>query len=232
MRKILVLAALVLAHFPAQAHDFWLEREAGAYRLYQGHRYSSHGGAETQPYDPAAVREVFCFGDDGKPRAAKLQRDSSSVRVEATCSAVSANYVSGYWTKTAWETKNQPKTGVAGVLKSWHSVESLKRLDRWQKAFAQPLGRGLELSPQSDPFAVQAGDKLVVLVSDAGQPVAGVPVAYAGETRGASDAEGKVAIRLRRGGTQLISASVETPLSDGKADVAIRSATLQFELKP
>jgi hypothetical protein len=29
---------------------------------------------------------------------------------------------------------------------------------------------------------------------------------------------------------QLISASVETPLADGKADVAIRSAILQFEI--
>ena len=60
--------------------------------------------------------------------------------------------------------------------------------------------------------------------------VAGVPVAYAGQTRGASGEDGKVSIRLRRGGLQLLQASRETPLTDGKADVAIRSATLQFEI--
>jgi nickel transport protein len=57
-----------------------------------------------------------------------------------------------------------------------------------------------------------------------------VPVAYGGDTRGVTGADGRIAIRLRQGGVQLIAASVETPLNDGKADVAIRGAILQFEL--
>lgn len=222
-----VLAVLVSGG--AVAHDLWLEREASGYTLYQGHRYSSHGGAETQPYDAAAVREILCVGDDGKAKAAKLQR-KQTVRAEGSCSALLANYVSGYWTKTAWETKNQPKTGVSGVLKSWHSQESVKRIDRWLPSLSKPVGDGLELSPQSDPLALKAGDKLVVLASDRGQPLAGVPVAYAGETRGATGADGKIAIRLRQGGMQLIAASVETPLNDGKADQSVRATALQFEI--
>ena len=42
--------------------------------------------------------------------------------------------------------------------------------------------------------------------------------------------DGKIAIRIRHGAMQLISASVETPLADGKADTVIRASTLQFEL--
>lgn len=225
-----LLATLLLSSaLPAQAHDLWLEREAGTYTLLQGHRHSSHGGAETIAYDPANVREAWCANDDGQIRALALGK-TQPVRLSGQCSAVLARTVSGYWTKTAWETKNQSKTGVSGVLKSWYAEESVKRLEHWLPSLVKPLGNGLELSPQSDPLALKAGDKLIVLVSDGGQPLAGVPVAYAGETRGASGADGKVAIRLRQGGVQLIAASLETPLADGKADTALRTTALQFEI--
>ena len=224
-------AFLLLAACSGSAfgHDLWLEREASTYTLMQGHRYSTHGGAETIPYDPANVREALCFGDDGKARPLPIVK-AQPVKLSGPCNALLARYVSGYWTKTAWETKNQPKTGIAGVLKSWHSEESVKRIDRWQPSLTKALGNGFELSPQSDPFALKSGDKLIVLVTDAGKPVVGVPVAYGDETRGVSGEDGRIAIRLRHGGMQLIAASLETPLADGKADTSIRTAALQFEI--
>ena len=225
LRFLLLLAC----SSPALAHDLWLEREASTYTLMQGHRYSTHGGAETIPYDPANVREALCFGDDGKARPLPIVK-AQPLKLSGPCNALLARYVSGYWTKTAWETKNQPKTGVAGVLKSWHSEESVKRIDRWQAVLTKPFANGLELSPQSDPLMLKSGDKLIVLVTDAGKPVAGVAVAYGDETRGVSGEDGRIAIRLRHGGMQLIAASLESPLADGKADTSIRTAALQFEI--
>ncbi len=215
----------------AFAHDLWLERDAAGYALLQGHRYSAHAGAETLTYDPAGVRDALCLGDDGKARLLPFGK-TQPVRMTGSCAALLVRYSSGYWTKTAWETKNQPKTGVAGVVRSWRSEESVKRIDRWQPALAQPLGKDLELVPQSNPFLLKAGDKLVVVVSDAGKPVAGAAVAYAGETRGVTDDSGRIAIRLRQPGVQLIAASTEVPLNDGKADLSIRSTILQFEVAP
>jgi nickel transport protein len=123
-----------------------------------------------------------------------------------------------------------PKTGVAGAIKSWLSEESVKRIDRWTPGADRPLSDGLEITPTVEPLALKPGDKLVVLVTEGGKSRAGVPVAYGDDVRGTTGEDGRIAIRLRHGGTQLIAASVETPLADGKADVAIRSAILQFEI--
>jgi nickel transport protein len=137
---------------------------------------------------------------------------------------------SGYWTKTAWGTTNVPKTGVAGVLESWLSEETIKRIERWTAAAARPLAERLELTPLADPLALAPGDKLRLLVTLGGRPVAGVPVAYDGDVRGTTAADGTIALRIRRPGLQMIRASAEAPLADGRADTVVRAATLNFEL--
>lgn len=217
----------LLALFPvsASAHDLWIEKEAGAYVLYQGHHYSSHGGAEVVPYDAAAVKNILC-GDAAGKTTALTPGKTYPAKFAGDCAVLFASFSSGYWTKTAWETKNLPKVGISGVIKSWYSEESLKYIERWSNA--NPLGAGLEITPTTNPLTLAAGDKLTVLVTDNGKPLAGVPVAYVGDTRGATGADGKVSIRLRQPGVQLIEASMETPLTDGKADTAIRTASLQF----
>jgi nickel transport protein len=225
-RSALLLLALAL---PAAAHDLWLAKDAGAYVLYQGHRHSVHAGAEVVPYDPGAVRNAACLDPGGaiKPLAAGK---THPVRLTGDCSAVLLSFSTGYWTKTAWETRNAPRTGIAGVMKSWLSEDSVKRIDRWTSAVLQPLDAGLEITPTADPFKLALDDKLTVLVTENRKPKSGIPVAYQGETRGATGEDGRIAIRIRQGGMQLISASIETPLADGKADTLIRATALQFEL--
>jgi len=225
----LSVAALLLCTMPALAHDLWLERDSNGYLLYQGHRHSAHAGAEFVNYDPAFAKSAVCVDDSGTVRAPALVKNFP-VRIVANCAALFVSFSSGYWSKTAWETRNVPKNQASGVVESWLSEESVKRIDRWTPATAQPLTDGLELTPLSDPTRLKPGDKLTVLVTEHKQPRAGVPVAYGGDTRGASGEDGKVAIRLRQGGLQLIEASLETRLADGKADTLVRATTLQFEL--
>lgn len=215
---------------PAAAHDLWLEREGSALVLYQGHRHSSHAGQEVVPYDPAAVREALCLDAKGQTQPLRLGTNHP-VRIEGDCDALLVAISTGYWTKTAWETKNVPKTGVSGVVKSWLSEETVKRLDRFTPAAGKALSDRLEITPLTDPLALSPGDKLTVRVSFAGKPLARVPVAYDGDVRGATAEDGSIALRLRHPGMQVISASVESPLADGKADSVIRAATLHFELR-
>jgi nickel transport protein len=223
-------AAFLGLPLATSAHDLWLERDGSAMLLYQGHRHSSHAGQEIVPYDPAAVKEALCL--DAKGAARSLRPGAGPpVRFEAGCDVLLAAMSSGYWTKTAWETKNVPKTGIGGVVKSWLSEETVKRLDRWTPAAARPLSDRLEISPLADPLALAPGDKLAVRVSFAGKPLAGVPVAYDGDVRGATAEDGSIALRLRHPGMQMISASFEAPLGDGKVDTVIRAATLHFELR-
>lgn len=233
MKKVtlprLAAATLLGLSLSASAHDLWFEREGSAVQLYQGHRHSSHAGQEIVPYDPAAVKEALCLDATG---AARPLRPGAAhpVRIEAACDMVLAAMSSGYWTKTAWETRNVPKTGISGVVKSWLSEETVKRLDRWTPFTAKPLSDRLEITPLADPLALSPGDKLSVRVSFAGKPLAGVAVAYDGDVRGATAEDGSIALRLRHPGMQMISASFEAPLADGKADTVIRAATLNFEL--
>lgn len=220
---------LALFSLPVLAHDLWIEKDAGGYVLFQGHRHSAHEGAELVPYAASAVQAVTCVAADG---SAKLLPPAKAypARFAGECASLLTNFSTGYWTKTAWETKNVARTGISGVIRSWYAEDSLNYVERWGAGSAEPAGRGFEISATTNPFALRVGDKLVVRVSDSGKPVAGVAVAYAGDTRGATGPDGKVAIRLRRGGMQLITASLETPLADGKADVLLRTAALQFEI--
>lgn len=229
MRRILFLL-LSLATLPTFGHDLWLEREPGGMTLYQGHRYSAHGGAETIAYDASFVKEAVGLDSAGRTKSLPATKQSPWRTTTTDFAAIRIAASSGYWTKTPWETKNVPKTGVAGAIRSWLSEESVKRIDRWTPGADRPLSDGLEITPTVDPLALKPGDKLVVLVTEGGKPRAGVPVAYGDDVRGTTGEDGRIAIRLRHGGTQLIAASVETPLADGKADVAIRSAILQFEI--
>jgi len=228
MKRIPALLAL-LAALPASAHDLWLEKEAGGLTLLQGHRHSAHDGTETIAYEPGFVREALCLENSGRSKPLPVGR-AAPWQATADCAAILVSVSSGYWSKTPWETRNLPKDQVSGTFKSWLSEESLKRIARWSPGTDRPLGKGLEITPATDPLTLKPSDKLVVMVTDDGQPKAGVPVAYGGDTRGTTGEDGRIAIRIRQGGVQLIAASLETPLSDGKADLRVRSAALQFDL--
>jgi nickel transport protein len=229
MRQIL-LASFLLSAMPAIAHDLWLERAADGVTLYQGHKHSTHGGAETIAYDANFVKEASCLTADGRIEPLALTQSAPWRAAAADCAAIRVAASSGYWTKTPWDTKNAPKTGVSGVIKSWLSEESVKHIDRWTSGAGQPMSAGLEITPTADPFALKPGDKLVVLVTENRQPKADVPVAYGDDVRGATGADGRISIRLRHEGVQLIHTSMETPLADGKADTLVRAAILQFEI--
>lgn len=229
--KCWVFVLLALASSAVTAHDLWFDRESNGYVLLQGHRHSGHEGAEVVAYVASAVKGFTCVDRTGRARQLDAAREYPT-RVAGDCAALTVSFSTGYWTKTPWETRNAPKTGIAGIVKSWYSKESLKLIEHWIPPVSGPIGTDLEITPTQDPLTLKTGDKLVVLVTDAGKPVSGVPVAYAGETRGISGADGKVAIRLRRGGVQLLEATLETPLDDGKADSVIRTASLQFAIAP
>lgn len=228
MHKLLC-SLFILCALPALAHDLWLEKAGKRWTLYQGHRHSSHAGAETIAYGGGFVADARCFDDRGQ-RLPLAAHGDAPWSASGECAALLVEASSGYWSKTPWETRNVPRPQAPGALRSWLSRDALKHVARWSLVFAQPLGTGLELAPTADPFALKPGDKLVVRVTREGRPLAGAPVAYHGDPRGETDADGRVAIRLRHGGIQLISTSVELPLKDGKADVEILAATLQFEL--
>jgi len=225
-----LLPLLFFIALPAHAHDYWFERDAKGYVLFQGHVHSAHAGEARVPYDPAIVKGVQCLRPEGQVVAPAPVR-AYPVRIDERCAAVLARTNSGYWSQTLSETVNRPKSEVPGALRGWLAQETVKLVDAWNAAAARPISEGLELTPLDDPFGLKPGDKLRVLATWRGKPRRGVAVAYDGDTRGATGSDGLVNIRLRHGGVQILSASFEENVREPNADKVVHGAILQFALK-
>jgi nickel transport protein len=215
---------------PALAHDLWVASEANSHTLRYGHERSKHEGEPTLTYPADFVKNAQCFGRDGHEAKATLSTRFPA-RLSGTCAATVFSASSGYWTKTPYGTENKPKTEAGPAIESWESFETVKTLREWSPAFASPLGGELELVPEENPLTLKAGDKMTVRVFWRGKPRPGVTVAYHGSPRGVSGADGRVNIRLRDAGFQLLQASVdEAPREATKADKAVFATNLGFTL--
>jgi nickel transport protein len=226
--RLAAISLLTAVSANAVAHEYWIEKEVHRYVLQQGHKSTAHAGAAAVPFDPAIVAQTVCTDKSGRTQT--LAHKGSPPAVEADCARISFQLSSGYWTKTPYDTINRPRTEVKGALQSWLSQETVTRIDLWTPALNKPAYPGLALVPLANPAALKPGDKFTLQALLDGKPAAGVPVAYDGETRGATDGEGRINLRVRHGGLQQVSASLETPLNDGKAETLIRGATLNFVL--
>ncbi len=228
--RAFLLVGILLARDHALAHDLWIERAGTLHTLAYGHERSGHVGAKALEYKPENVKQAACFNTAGQEIDA-LRGHAYPATLKGDCAASGFLTSSGYWSKTPYGTKNLPRNDAGAVIDSWLSVESVKRIDQWGEGLARPLTRELELAPLDNPLILQAGDKLRLRAWFRGKPVAGVTVAYFGKPRGVTDADGNVNIRLQNPGFQLIQASLDLPLNDDKADKAIHTGGLQFEIK-
>jgi nickel transport protein len=230
-RLALVLTALVVLAPAVHAHDYWFEKAGEDYLLHRGHRFSQHGGEEEVPFDPAIVTDARCL----RRAEAQLRRveisSSYPPRVRGPCLALVVSADSGYWSQTLTGTVNRGKDELRGVLRSWQALESVKRVEGWDERLRRPLSEDLELIFTGDPFGLSAGDKLRLIAMCGGEPAAGVSVAYDGDLRGVTGEDGRINLRIRHRGLQVITASFEESLDSRKADKRVRSAVLMFELE-
>ncbi len=226
----LLTVTMWLAHAPAGAHDVFWSAGAVADTLLEGHLSGHrHGGADNRPLDAPRVTWLATVGADGTLRMATVPA-VAPVTVPADGLADVALVDWGWWTKTADGTVNRHPSAVARPLQAWRSQETVKHLRGWSPGLATPLGRGFELTPLTDPRALSPGDKLTVLATFDGQPVADAAVAYDDNTRGATGADGRINIRIRRAGLQIVRASLRRPDADDPRHEDVRTAVLTFDL--
>lgn len=234
MKWILAALSLVIIATPAAvtAHDMWLEETPTGTTLYCGHKYghthSQRQGAELVEYPADIVVRADCFDTDGEGSSPVLS-DTSPVTIGGSCAVVFVLTSTGIWTKTPYGTKNIPKTEADNAIKSWASFESVKRIDVWGEALSHPLTKDLEITPVENPLVLQEGKKMRLLVTFEGRPVAGAAVGYDGEPRGVTDKDGRINIKIRHGGFQLIQASLHRPIDSPEADEIIHTTNLNFE---
>jgi nickel transport protein len=222
---------MILNGASADAHDVFWSTGAAADTLLEGHLSGhAHGGGANEPLEAARVVWLATIGDDGA-------RHEPPVPAAAPVTVASAGVADfalvdwGWWTKTAEGTVNRHPSDIARPLESWRSQETVKHLHGWHPVLAAPLGRGLELTPLTDPRLLSSGDKLTVLVTLDGSPVEGASVAYGDDTRGASGRDGQVNVRLRTAGLQVVRASLRRPDTALPRYEDVRTAVLTFALE-
>jgi nickel transport protein len=230
MRTFYGLMAILLLPFLANAHDLWLEPGPAGYELRYGHVAGGHEGAEALVYDAHFVQRALCRSEAGQTQGLPLT-PGYPARFDAACVALWVEVSSGVWTTTVQGTRNVRPDGLSGVVRAWRSIESTKRLAGWEAGLSAPLGDGLELVPLANPFDLEPGRKLRLLVTLGGQPQAGASVAYGGEIRGVSGADGQLNLRLREAGLQFITASIRLPAATPGSEETICATTLHFELE-
>ena len=225
------LGLAILMQNPVWAHDYWFEREGQEYVLYRGHHFAEHQGVAIVPYDPAIIQHISCVSPDGLLQLVPPPT-RYPLRISGPCARLTVEVDSGYWSETGIQTFHQSKEEVPDSLYSWRAIESTTLLNTWHKFdHLSSLPHGLEIFLEKNPFLVEEGEKLRLVVLQAGKPRQGVTVAYDGNPRGATGPEGRINIRVRHGGLQVITGSIKEPAPDTqKADTLIRSTTLLFEL--
>ena len=212
------------------AHELWIEKENGSYTVMYGHKDTLEHEAETIVYKPENVLEVKCFDGDGKEVVASASKDPP-VTLQGDCAVVYSLFSSGYWTKTPYGTKNIPKNETKVSIYSWYSIEISKRFDEWNDNLRQPLTDYLEIIPMNDPFKLKKGNKVRLLAVFKGKPIQNVVVSYDGKPRGTTDEKGRINIRIRHAGFQIISVTYKEKNDSPKADETVYTANLNFEVE-
>jgi len=248
MRTLTIAITLILL-LPAIAAGhgvFWEEAPHGLV-LMEGHPYGQghggqgqggqgQGGQANAGEDPAPLPvsrlQVLLRADadpaDGAALAWTEVPASTPIVAPTDAAVVLAVLDWGWWTKTVDGTRNVPPAGVEGVLQAWCSRETVKHVTRWAAGADRPAGRGLELTPLSDPLRLEAGDKLTLLVTLDGEPLAGAAVTYDGSLRGDSGKDGRIRLKLRHGGLQVVRATLRRPAADPDWAEDVQTATLTF----
>ncbi|WP_457640554.1 DUF4198 domain-containing protein [Persephonella sp.] len=228
MRIFLVFILVLFSS--VYAHDLWIEKSENGYVLYYGHRYSSHEGKNIIKYNPENIQVVQCVGKDGNLVNLKIKKKYPLV-IKEDCAVMYVHIFSGYWTKTPYGTVNKSKQEVNLSINSWLSYESIKRINLWNEKLKKPFTKKIDIIPLNNPFKLNSGDKLRLLITFDGKPVNGVAVAYDGRFRGLTDSNGRINIRIRHKGFQLIEATYRKKIYSEKADEILYTTTLNFEVK-
>jgi len=219
------LLVLFLMAATLGAHEYWID---GAGVLQRGHPNAS--ASEHKHEDEAVQRypsERYCR-HNGTVEVTQGPFGVSE-RVSGACDDVMVVMHLGNYAKTPYGIVAAEEANPSMVIKSWESVESVKRINTLSD-FA-PLGKGFELSFSRDPSGLEAGDKLRILATFDGVPKAGAVVAYDGRVVGTTDPEGHINVRIRHTGLQIIRSTYHQPLTNAPVAERLYNATLNLEVK-
>ncbi len=225
----MLLLLLFSLFFVVQAHELWIRKDMDSYTLFYGHIKPGSGEEELIKYLPEQVLSFECLSAEGNRLKAKLVK-GYPFKLGGTCHMVQAVFSSGYWTKTPEGLKNLPKDQVKNPIESWYSLETARRVDLW-KPRNTPLGHDLELILMENPSSLRVGQKFTVVAYYKGKPLRDAPVYHNLRVVGSTDEEGRINLRVREKGIQLVGVTVKEKDNAEKADYVLKTFYLLFEVE-
>ncbi len=226
--RIFKFFILILIFFhSALSHDLWIEKDNDKFVLYYGHFKPQNNEEKFIKYGLENILEVHCFDTKGNPIKIKID-NNYPLKIENSCKALYILTSSGFWTKTPYGLKNIPKNKTDLAIESWQSFESVKRVE---ENYDKPLTNHLEITLLNNLKDLKVGDKVTFLVTYNKKPISDVVVTYFEKPIGTTDEEGKINIRIKEKGLQIIGTSYTLKGDGKKADKIIFTSFLNFEVK-
>ena len=230
-----VLGVLMVFMFlsSVSGHDIWVERQEGKLVVLYGHADKN----KFDPIEPAKIKEVKGFDNNGRDVTVKILQDKNSLSVSPTkgVAAIALFFDGGFLVKTTDGYKHISKREAKEYIESMQSMKFGKSLFSWNRRFAEPFGMRFELVPLKNPFDVKKGEALPIKVLFEGKPLEGATVRIQGydgrRSELLSNKEGMANIVIEKG-MQIITARHKVPLKDNPdADTLSLGTAMTFEVK-
>lgn len=217
----------------AQAHGLWVAQRSGQWAAVYGE------GAEDEPYDPAAIRQVEAWTRQGTAARWRSEQLAGQWRFipEPGVARLVLHFDAGTWwemTDGHWLPEGQQDAGK--VHRTWRLLRYASAVLATPDPSLRPLGLPLEIVPLKNPLSLRKGDRLPLRVLLRGQPLAAAKVIgdFLNDDQGVplrTDTTGQVVVTLGSNGMNVIQAShAEACLAACSTDRIAHSTTLSFSI--
>jgi cobalt/nickel transport system permease protein len=226
---LIVAASILLQTSVASAHDYWIEHKGEGLMLVFGH------GSQRLDFEVEKAKSLRAFDAQGRELTITKEKKGKGLllKINGQPATVTAVVDNGYWSKTIYGWKEEPKRKASRVIEAIRQLYYTRMLIAWPDA-AQPTtsDHSIALIPLQNPFTMKPGEILQIKVLYNGNPLPNAEM-NGGEHNalGKTDKEGVIKVPVNTGVNLLSIEHKEKIKNDPDADAFDETATLTFEVK-
>jgi cobalt/nickel transport system permease protein len=224
-----VTALFLFQAASASAHDYWIEQKGEGLMLVFGH------GSQRLDFEVEKATSLKAIDAQGKELAVQKEKKGKGLllKINGQPAMVSAIIDNGYWSKTIYGWKEEPKRKASRVVEAIRQLFYTRMLISWTDAAQTAAsGHSIAIIPLQNPFVLKAGESLQVKVLYNGAPLSDAEM-NGGEHNaiGKTDKGGTIKVPVAAGVNLLSIEHKEKIKDDPDADMLDETATLTFEVK-
>jgi uncharacterized GH25 family protein len=192
-------------------------------------------GSQRLDFEVEKATSLKAFDAQGKELTVQKEKKGKSLllKISGQPALVTAVVDNGYWSKTIYGWKEEPKRKASRVVEAIRQIFYTKSLIVWTDEAQKPTnGHTIAIIPLQNPFTMKPGDSISVKVLYNGTPLPNAEI-NGGEHNalGKTDKEGVLKVPVLNGVNLLSVEHKEKIKNDPDADILDETATLTFEVK-